>query len=226
MTSKRVENKSIKSPKISFDVNDISDLDALSKLTKLTIRKKNVRTVMYLEDDPAKPVTAGGVLIYKNINNKMKLLVIENNGKYEDIGGKIDADDSNIFSAVAREVQEETNSQIEADSIIERLENADYIYVAGSKYVIYIVEASDSEKKLRKKDFGDREEHDDFPRTIGWLSREELTKPAVITCKMNWRIRTKTLFDKLSTIEKSFKFSKKLFKSEPKSESELSDDSC
>jgi len=173
---------------------------------------KNKRTVMFLDDDPAKPVTAGGVIIYKYVKGKMMLLIIETDGKYEDIGGKIDPDDSDVFSAVAREVQEETNEQIMSEDILDRLKIASYVYVPRSKYVVYIVEATVQEKKLKKTDFGEMEEHDAFPRTIGWIARDALMKPQTIQYKMNWRLKSKELFDKLIDIEKDGMFKKKIFK--------------
>jgi hypothetical protein len=179
---------------------------------QLTKNTKAKRVTLYLDDDPAKPITAGGVMIYKYVQNKMMLLIIETDGKYEDIGGKIDPIDDDIFCAVAREIQEETNNHILSNDIIERLKLAPYIYVPKSKYVIYLVEATNTEKKLKKSDFGDMEEHDAFPRTIGWISRDVLIKPQNVQYKLNWRLKSKALFDQLIEIEKTVKYKKKIFK--------------
>jgi hypothetical protein len=78
--------------------------------------------------------------------------------------------------------------------------------------VIYLIEANPAEKKLKKADFGDHEEHDGFARTIGWISREELAKPATIQFKLNWRMKCKSLFEKLTDIESKFKFKNNMFK--------------
>lgn len=184
------------------------------KKSKSVAKKKassNKRTIMYLNDDDAKPVTAAGALIYKRSAGKMKILIMENRNKYEDIGGKIDPTDESIYHAAGREIEEETNGMIKQDDIVERLKVAPYIYVPRSKYLIFIVEATKEEKKLKKDDFGDREIHDDFPRTIGWIRRDALTKSTVIQFKMNWRMKSKSLFDKLKDIENQFKFKKKMF---------------
>jgi len=185
--------------------------------------KNNKRVELYLDDDPAKPITAGGVMIYKYVQSKMMLLIIDVDGKYEDIGGKIDPEDDDIFCAVARETQEETNNQIMSEDIIDRLKTAPYVYVPKSKYVIYMVEAIDDERKLKKADFGDMEEHDGFPRTIGWIARDVLMKPHNIKYKMNWRLKSKQLFDQLIEIEKNVKYKKKIFKTKSKKEN-TSDD--
>jgi hypothetical protein len=185
------------------------------KKTPSTVPKKkpkSQRVIMYLNDDDAKPVTAAGALFYKQVGKRMMILLIENEAKYEDIGGKIDPGDADIISAAGREIEEETNGQIKGDDVMERLKIAPYIYVPRSKYVIYLVEASSAEKKLKKIDFGDREDHDGFARTIGWISREELSKPATVQFKINWRIKCKSLFDKLMDIESQFKFKNNMFK--------------
>lgn len=211
----------------SSDINNVEKTKTITNTKTNTKKSKNntkvntqnkksktrITTIVHLNNDETKPITAGGVLFYKNVDGKLMLLIIETKGKFEDIGGKIDPNDEDIYHAVAREVQEETNKQILANNIIERLQKAPYVYVPRSKYVIYLVEASVNEKKLKRNDFGDEESHTKASRTIGWISREELTKPATIQSKMNWRLKTKVLFEKLNDIEKNSKFKKKIFKS-------------
>jgi hypothetical protein len=174
---------------------------------------KPIRHTMYLNDDEAKPVTAAGALIYKKFRNKLKLLIIESDRGFEDIGGKIDTDDQDIFSAAAREIEEETNKKIKIENTLERLKKAPYVYVPKSKYVIFLLEASDKEKRLTKDEFGEYEIHDQIQRTIGWIDLKEFSKSSVVKFKLNWRLRNKSLFDKLSDIEKRFVTNKKIFKS-------------
>jgi 8-oxo-dGTP pyrophosphatase MutT (NUDIX family) len=198
------------------EIDNISDSSSESDKDKKKIKSKSKsksksRTILYIQDDNSMPVTAGGVLIYKNINNTMHLLMIDNLNIYEDIGGKIDPDDEDIYDAIAREVEEETNKMIEKKDIIERIKKAQqlshWVYVSRSKYVIFLIEASDEEIKLKKEDFGDRELHDDFPRTINWMPKENLMKPEIMKYKMNWRMKSRALFDKMKAIEANFKFS-------------------
>jgi hypothetical protein len=218
--SKKKVSKKTKKCNNEDDTIDINDIDKISnslakiKIGKTAIVKKKAhkRTVMYLNDDETKPITAGGSVFYKNIKGKMMLLIIENNNKYEDIGGKIDPDDENIYTAVAREIIEETNGLIADDKLASRLEKASYAYVPKSKYVIFILSANSAEKVLKKKDFGEYEEHDNIKRTIGWISREELCKSENIQFRMNWRMKSKALFDKLLDIENKFKYKINLFK--------------
>jgi 8-oxo-dGTP pyrophosphatase MutT (NUDIX family) len=179
------------------------------KTKKMSTKSKKI--TMYMCDDENKPVTAAGALFYKKVNKKLMLLVIETNNQYEDIGGKIDPSDETIYEAAAREIEEETNEVITKDSIIERLEEAQYIYVPRSKYIIFLIEANEEESKLTKQDFGDREIYEGYNRTIGWLSKEELVKEQTIKYKLNWRMKSKSLFEKLKEIENSYKFKKKFF---------------
>ena len=206
--------------KEELDVTDNTDNNPWIEKKKKPKKEKKApekyqirpRVTIYLNDDDTKPVTAAGALLYKKVGDSMKLLLIETKGKYEDIGGKIDPVDKDIIDAAAREVEEETNGLIKGESIKDRLKVAPYIYVPRSKYVIFIIEANVSEKKLKKEDFGDREIHDNFARTIGWISREELTKPATVQHKLNWRLKSKSLFDKLIEIDKQLKLKPNIFK--------------
>jgi hypothetical protein len=171
------------------------------------------RKTIYLHNDQTKPVTAAGALIYKKVGGKLMFLVIDKQGKYEDIGGKIEKGDINIHATVSREVEEETNGQIKYSDIIERVKNAQYVYVPKSKYLIHLIEANLVERNLTKDDFGNCETFTNTPRTMGWLSHEELTKTATIQHKMNWRLKSKSLMSKLIDVENQMKFkNKNLFK--------------
>ena len=177
----------------------------------MSSNKSSKRTIMYIDDDDTKPVMASGALIYRFNNKKMELLVIKYNNKYEDIGGKIDNTDKNIYYATAREVEEETNGIIKSRDIYDRLTDSPYIYSAKSKYIIFLVEATEDEKKLVKKDFGEYEHHDNIKRTIGWVKKETLVDPKIIKHKMNWRLKNRKLFSKLESINEDNTFSKRLF---------------
>jgi hypothetical protein len=109
------------------------------KLKVEQFKKTSGRTVMYLNDDDAKPVTAAGAVFYKNRGGKMMVLIMENDNKYEDIGGKIDPDDLSIQHTAGREIEEETNGCIMMDNLMDRLQIAQYVYVPASKYVIFII---------------------------------------------------------------------------------------
>ena len=171
------------------------------------------RKTFYLDDDPTMPITAGGILLYRTTNG-LQFLIEEIDSTYEDIGGKCDSTDPTIFSAVAREVEEETNGVIKRDDIMERLEDASTIkfYSSQSKYVIYLVKATEDESNLTKEEFGDIEIHDKISRTIGWVSANDFISPMVIQHKLNCRLRNKALFDKIRTMNELNKFRKNIMK--------------
>lgn len=194
------------------DIDNNSHISKSINTVGITKKKPHTKEIKYIDSDKTKPVTATGALIYKNVGNKMMILIMDNDGKYEDIGGKIDKEDIDIFSAAAREIEEETNNNIMSSDIVERLKRSPYVYIPKSKYVVFIVEANKNEMTFTKDDFGDYEFHDGFSRTIGWILREDLVKSSIIQFKLNWRLRNKTLFSKLFEIESNFKFKQKLFK--------------
>jgi hypothetical protein len=169
------------------------------------------RKRLYLNGDPDKPITASGVLIYKNVSGRMQLLIIYANNKYEDIGGKIDINDSSIYDSTGREIEEETNGVIKKQDIIDRLQNARYVYVPTAKYLVFIIKASSKEKKLQKTDFGNKEIHSNINRTIGWIDRYQFSNINIIKYKLNYRLRKKQIFDTLQSIENQFKYRKRLF---------------
>jgi len=158
-----------------------------------------------------------------DMTEKMEILLIYKDNKYEDIGGKIDLTDDSIEDAAAREVEEETNSVISSESIIERLQTAmsqpnRTIYVPNAKYLIFIVECTDDERVLKKDVFGEYEAHDKIKRSIGWISKDEIFSQRYIAGKkLNERIKNKNLSDALNKIERSHKnpsrtITKSLFK--------------
>lgn len=213
-TKPKADNRSRKTD-VEKDLTSIIDSTAkmsISKSKKLT----NERKTIFLEDDPGKPVTAAGVIFYRFSGKQMQLLLISARSKLEDIGGKIDKIDPSIEAAAAREVEEETNGQIEATNIIDRLNNAvsaQKIYVKSSKYVIFMIKADDTERLLSKDDFGEYENHDKIKRTIQWIPRATVFSTAFIRGgKLNYRIRSKALKTALENLEKNKKFSKSLFR--------------
>jgi 8-oxo-dGTP pyrophosphatase MutT (NUDIX family) len=131
------------------------------------------RPTFYYNNDETKPIRAGGVIIYREINNKIQFLLIKkcynNIDRYEDIGGKTDVNDITQYDTIAREVSEETNLVINQNVLKYQLSKSSNIYVPYSKYLLYLVEANVYERNLKPKYFGDKEIHDDIDRTIVWV---------------------------------------------------------
>lgn len=165
---------------------------------------KDKRKTFYLDDDDEKPLRAGGVIIYKyDKESNIELLLISSRGQYEDIGGCTDNIDEDIFETVSREVEEETNEVITYGEIIKRLHDATYVYSKSSKYIIYIVQATDEETNLESSEFGNKEIHDDISRTISWVPLSTILDKDIIRYKLNFRMKNTYLFDKLRSIKKN-----------------------
>jgi 8-oxo-dGTP pyrophosphatase MutT (NUDIX family) len=94
--------------------------------------------------------------------------------RYEDIGGKTDFSDSDELDTVSREVNEETNLIISEQIIKQQLYNSKCIYIPHGKYILYFIHANSYESGLTKECFGDKELHDNIPRTIDWVNIENL----------------------------------------------------
>ena len=85
---------------------------------------------------------------------------------HEDIGGKTDTEDVDIYDTISREVSEETNKVISKDVIKEQIKKGIPLYVPFSKYLIYLVEANEDQIKLKPSSFGNEELHDSIKRKI------------------------------------------------------------
>lgn len=126
--------------------------------------------------DKENDIFAGGVLLYKIINNNFYLLLSFSSFRqyYEDIGGKVDLVDDSIYDTVIRETQEETNNVINLTK--SRLESSNYIYNRSGKYMLFLTEANDIEKNKTINDFGMCEIHDNINRTIQWINYDDILK--------------------------------------------------
>jgi hypothetical protein len=133
------------------------------------------RPTFSYNNDNTKPIRAGGVILYKRTNNNnIEVLlikkIIDNTCRYEDIGGKTDSSDINIFDTISRETEEETNNVINKNIIKTQLINSNLIYSYKSKYVVAFTKANKYERKLNTDLFGTEETHDKIIRTIHWVN--------------------------------------------------------
>ncbi len=121
-------------------------------------------------------ISATGVLFYKNIDGFINILLVNNfDNYYEDIGGEIIVQDKSIYDTVIRIIGEKTNYLI-SDSYMMNLlkkEQLRTFYIEHSKYLLYIIEASEYIKKLDSFNFGTVELCSGCERTIEWIPREE-----------------------------------------------------
>jgi hypothetical protein len=178
--------------------------------TNKILEKKEHKT-FNLDNDSTQIVTSGGLLLYRFGKKGMELLLINSRGVFEDFGGKIDDDDMNIYETVAREAYEESNYLLDRTKILKRLQKAPKAYMKKSKYVVYVIEASKTESALEQSDFGDFEIHDKIERIVKWVPLDTFLLPEVIKHKLNWRLKSATLFAKLTEIKNEKKSGACLF---------------
>jgi hypothetical protein len=111
--------------------------------------------------------------------------------RLEDIGGKTDVVDNDIFDTITREVFEETNGVIGRSILRRQLldPRTTMVYVPASKYLICFVFANRYERRLTSARFGDEElfsaserisHNPPRPRTIKWLDAESVTKSKIL----------------------------------------------
>jgi hypothetical protein len=146
-------------------------------------------------------VKAGGVLFYKKENNTYFFLMINDDGKYEDFGGCTDDCDKNINETISREVEEESNCIFKREDILKRLDSSTMYINVQSKYIYYIMEVTNKEKKLKPRDFGLREEHDNFDRTVEWVNLSKFSDQLFLK-KINFRLKTRDFFSFINSLNK------------------------
>lgn len=159
------------------------------------------RKTFYLNSDKEKPVTAGGVIIYRFVAENVELLLADTRGNFEDLGGRADQKDDDIVNTVAREAYEESNKILSKKEIMKRLNEVQPIYIEKTKYALFIIPALEKEVRLVGSDFGDREIHDDIERTIKWIPLAVFLLPEIIKNKLNWRLKSKQVFDRLKALK-------------------------
>jgi hypothetical protein len=163
---------------------------------RYSIIKNNTRKIFHL--NKRNTIFAGGVLLYKIDDNQIYVLMSlpSYTNDYEDIGGKIEFTDTNIYDTVIRETMEETNDKIYIDKC--RLEKSQSFYNGFGKYMLFLTKATQNESKYTPPDFGDYEIHDNIKRKIQWISDTEFLQYANNICK---RINFEQIYNALINIK-------------------------
>lgn len=157
---------------------------------------KASRPTFFLDVEKTQEIRAGGVLFYKYNEDKSncELLLIKTCYCYEDFGGCTDAIDSNILETVSREVQEESNGIFCKKDVYEKIKDVNPIYIARSKYVLYLVEL---DKRYDVSLFGEKEFHDNICRTVEWIPYDMLNDNNFIN-KLNFRLKAFNVLEHLA----------------------------
>lgn len=135
------------------------------------------RKVFYQDD---KPISAGGVLFLKNLDGHREVLIQKE--KYiSDFGGKVEHRDEDIYHTISRELLEELNygilkmedepEYLDINDIKELIKENTIkeVYVKRCKYLLVIVDIPE-EIIFDQELIGTKEDKDDIPRTVEWMS--------------------------------------------------------
>ena len=179
----------------------------MHKNKSLRYKKKNsVQPVFYHQSDKENEIKAGGVVFYfyDKKKHELKFLMIKNRNKYEDFGGKTDKKDSCIEETISREVEEESNSIFSQSKTLERIKKKQPLYTPNSKYLLYFCRLKKSEH-FNPIIFGDKEIYENIPRTVEWVSYNQLKNSKFIKENLSYRLRFKHFFEKINTLNEFYK---------------------
>jgi hypothetical protein len=180
----------------------------------MSLDKDNRPTFLY-NNDPELEIRAGGAIFYKiDKNSTVQFLMLNSRGKYEDFGGKTDIKDKTINHTIAREVDEESNHIFIKKNILKRINNLTPCYTRKSKYQIYFIKLTETESLLDVSIFGDKEIHDNIPRTVEYISIDNLRDTQFIKNNLCFRLKFKAFF----------KFVDEIYNKYNKSEEEVESD--
>lgn len=150
------------------------------------------RPTFYTIDN--EPIRACGVIFYKKnkLTGDIKILIEYSNNIYEDIGGKTDILDKDIYDTIIRETIEETNGVI-TKQIIDKyiLANHHLIYVSKAKYILMLVEANNDIINIDNRRYGTVEKLTGKIRQFQWINYNRLKHSTVPFNERVWFVHNK-----------------------------------
>lgn len=159
-------------------------------------------------------VIAGGLILYRIRDSIMELLLIEKNGQYEDFGGNTDLMDTDIYDTISRQFNIQSNNLFSKSKMKKRLlKTKNYVYMKKSKYIIFLIQTKKLEDNLTSDDlakFGFTS-NSTVKQTVRWVSIETFLHYDVLKYKINFRLKSKYLFDLIKQINNNAKPKKCLF---------------
>lgn len=119
------------------------------------------------------PIRACGITFYAFNEGKMYLLLMKTDKWYEDIGGKTDVGDPDLFYTTARETNEESNRLFEFDEIYQVVQGSQVTVARKSKYAIFYVEIPWFENTSI---FGESEIYEHNNRIFEWVDVDRINR--------------------------------------------------
>ncbi len=156
----------------------------MALLTTVTKFKNIDRRLFYYEDDIEKPISAGGVLLFKKDEVLVQKIQKDDTFQYSDFGGKTDLEDKSIMETIARELGEEMNfgiidkkdgKNMDSVGIKKFLQNGlkKKLYFPNAKYFLIFVQFNENKYSLSMDQIGQQEELDQIPRTVEWITFQQ-----------------------------------------------------
>lgn len=148
------------------------------------------KKTFYYEDDTDSPVTAGGLVLYyfnKDLG-EIELMLTYSRNNFEDFGGMADPEDSDVYEMIAREVNEESNDVFDKNQVYKVIKKPTIkkVYNKKCKYLICFAKLSE---RVDPKEFGTREIHDGFDRTVEYIPYSTFSSKEFIEKKLAFRLK-------------------------------------
>lgn len=117
--------------------------------------------------DPTLQARKAGVLPFVKHNGEIYVLLQCKacNGLFESFSGSVDYDDTLLEETAAREASEESNGVLEYTAVRKEISQDFCLYHQRGKFCLFFLEISGIHPSV----FGDRETHDNIPRTCHWV---------------------------------------------------------
>ena len=174
-----------------------------------------MNNLLYIDNDPTKPIIYVGVIFFSSINNKTHFLLMENNlAKYGDIGINIEnkvqtyinTQDTQDFinNNIIKALQLHTNFLIDITCDEINLLESRKVYIPSEMALIKFIKAPELISKLKSFDFGSftvKTNDEKIRRNIKWIDKTYLFRFLFKFKKTSKKINSKEILDTFRTID-------------------------
>jgi hypothetical protein len=182
-----------------------------------------MNNIVYIDNDPTKPVIYIGVILFFSQDKKIKYLLLENNlSKYEDLGlgfGDFDLNINDDFNSsenlnnnnnnyinqiIIKSLRYHTNYLIDTKLIDLEKSYSKQVYIPSEMSIIKFISVPDEFKFLKSEDFGIytvKSNDIKIKRHIKWIERSYLLRTLSRFNKLSKRLNTKEMLDAFKSVE-------------------------
>jgi hypothetical protein len=184
-----------------------------------------MNNIVYIDNDPTKPVIYIGVILFFSQDKKIKYLLLENNlSKYEDIGlgfGDFDLNINDDFNSsenlsnnnnnnnyinqiIKKSLSYHTNYLIDMNIFDLEKSYSKQVYIPSEMSIIKFISVPDEFKFLKSEDFGlytVKSNDVKIKRRIKWIERSYLLRTLSRFNKLSKKLNTKEMLDAFKSVE-------------------------